>query len=79
MSYRHGTTFGGLTDAIVDNDFHPVGREERARQWREEKAEAIAELNNLNELWPTYRAETMIERLRRWLKKGRCPFLSSRS
>ncbi len=44
-SYGSGMLWDDPTDDVVGDDMHPQARAERARAWREENAEAIAEMN----------------------------------
>jgi len=47
--YRHGATPEGEDIAACGDDMHPDAREARARTWREENAEALAEQSRLVE------------------------------
>lgn len=44
-SYGSGIMWDDPTDDVVGDDMHPQARAERARAWREENAEAIAQMN----------------------------------
>jgi len=48
-SYRHGAAPEGEDIAACGDDMHPDARDARARTWREENAEALAEQSRLVE------------------------------
>lgn len=51
LSYKNGPNWDYANECIVGDDMHPSARAERARKWREDNAEAIAEANERVLLW----------------------------